>query len=147
VGERTQRSHDMVYRWQQGRSLPRPDAVEVLAQIGYSEAQLSREWCEELLHAAYYPDTNTLLNKFWGPKELRIIPHRLPHQEHTRLVGRQEEMKQLRAYLSPHYAAYLITVDGIGGVGKTALVLDVAYQSLRASTGEIVQPHIPTFDA
>ena len=147
IGERTQRSRDMVYRWQQGRTLPKPAQVEVLAQIGYSEAELSREWCEDLLRAAYYPDTSALVNKLWGPKDLRDIPHRLPHMEHTRLVGRQEEMKQLRAYLSPQYAAHLITVDGIGGVGKTALVLDVAYQSLRASTGEIVQPHTPTFDA
>jgi tetratricopeptide (TPR) repeat protein len=55
--------------------------------------------------------------------------------------------KQLQKLLSPRYAAYLITVDGISGVGKTALALDVAYQIWRASTGEIVAPHLPTFDA
>lgn len=147
VGERTQRSCDMVYRWQQGSSLPKPEVVEVLAHIGYGEADLSREWCEELLHSTHYPDTTNLLNKLWGPKELHAIPHRLPHMEHTLLLGRQDEMKQLQALLSPRYAAYLITVDGIGGVGKTALVLDVAYQSLQASTGEIVRSNIPTFDA
>ena len=147
VGECTQRSCDMVYRWQQGRSLPKPEVVEVLAQIGYSEADLSREWCEELLHTTHYPDSINLLNKLWGPKELHAIPHRLAHMEHRRLIGRQDERKQLQELLSPRYAAYLITVDGIGGVGKTALVLDVAYESLRASTGEIVRPHIPTFEA
>lgn len=147
VGECTKHSPDMVYRWRQGRSLPKPEVVEMLTHIGYCEADLSREWGEELLRETHYPDSINLLNKLWGAKELRPIPYRLPHKEHTRLVGRQEEMKQLIELLSPNYAAYLITVDGIGGVGKTALVLDVAYQCLQTSTGENVRPGIPTFDA
>jgi LuxR family glucitol operon transcriptional activator len=147
IGDQTQRSSDMVYRWQQGRLLPKAEIIEVLAQIGYGEADLSREWCEELLYAARYPDTTNLLNKLWGPKNLREIPSRLGRLEHIRLIGRQDEIKQLQELLSPRYAAYLITVDGIGGVGKTALVLDIAYQIWRVSTGEKVVPHLPTFDA
>src|SRR5579859_6665951 len=147
IGKQTRKSSDLVYRWQQGRSLPKPEVVEVLAQIGYREADLSREWCEELLDATHYPNTTNLLNKLWGPKELQTIPHRLARMEHRRLIGREKEMKQLQDLLLPRYAAHLITVDGIGGVGKTALALDVAYQSLWASTGEIVKPHIPTFQA
>lgn len=147
IGERTGRSRDTVYRWQQGHSLPKPSMVKALAEIAYSEAELSREWGEKFLHATFYPESPTLLNELWGAKELRAIPYRLPHLEHTRLLGRQKEIKQLLSYLSPQKAAYLITVDGIGGVGKTALVLDVASQCLKASTGEIIQPDIPTFDA
>lgn len=147
IGDQTHRSSDMVYRWQQGRLLPKPEIIEVLAQIAYREADLSREWCEELLVATNYSDITNLLNSLCGPKELQTIPHRLARLEHTRLIGRQTETRYLRDLLSPHYAAYLITVDGIGGVGKTALVLEVAYQSWRASTGEIVGPHIPTFEA
>jgi tetratricopeptide (TPR) repeat protein len=147
IGDQTRRSSDMIYRWQQGRLLPKAEIVEVLARIGHSQAELSREWCEEFLHATHYPETTNLLNELWGPKDLRTIPCRLARLEHTRLIGRQKEIKQLQDLLSPRYAAYLITVDGIGGVGKTALALDVAYQIWRASTGEIVKPHLPTFDA
>ncbi|HEY1353130.1 MAG TPA: NB-ARC domain-containing protein, partial [Ktedonobacteraceae bacterium] len=147
VGEQTRRSSDMVYRWQQGRLLPKPTVVETLARIGYREADLSREWCEALLHATRYPDTTNLLNELWGTKELRVIPHRLTRREHTRLIGRQQEAQHLQTLLSPRLAANLITVDGIGGVGKTALVLDIAYRSLQASTGEITGLHIPLFEA
>ncbi len=147
IGDQTRRSSDMIYRWQQGRLLPKAEIVEVLARIGHSQAELSREWCEEFLHATHYPETTNLLNELWGPKSIRRIPHRLARLEHTRLIGRQDEIKQLQGLLSPRYAAYLITVDGIGGVGKTALALDVAYQIWQASTGEIVVPHLPTFDA
>jgi LuxR family glucitol operon transcriptional activator len=147
VGEQTQRSSDMVYRWQQGRLLPKATTVETLARIGHREADLSREWCEDFLHATRYPDTTNLLNELWGSQEVRTIPHRLARREHARLIGRQQEIQHLQALLSPRLAANLITVDGIGGVGKTALVLDVAYQSLYASTGETAGQHIPTFDA
>jgi tetratricopeptide (TPR) repeat protein len=147
IGKQTRRSSDMVYRWQQGHLLPKAEIIEVLARIGHKDADLSREWCEEFLQAARYSGTANLLNELWGPKDLRTIPSRLPHLEHTRLIGREDEIKQLQELLSPRKAAYLITVDGIGGVGKTALVLDVAREILRASTGERVVPHLPTFDA
>jgi tetratricopeptide (TPR) repeat protein len=147
IGKETNKSSDMIYRWQQGRSQPKPEIVEKLAQIAYRETHLPREWYEELLLTTRYPDAMGLLNKLWGPKEMRAIPNRLGRMEHTRLIGRQEESKQLQKLLSPTYAAYLITVDGIGGVGKTALVLDVAYQCWQASIGETVSMHVPTFDA
>ena len=147
IGDQTHKSSDMVYRWQQGKSQPKPENIEILAQIAYMEAKLTRDWCEELLLATHYSNATNLLNKWWGPKELQVIPNRLVRMEHTRLIGRETERKQLLDLLSPRYAAPLITVDGIGGVGKTALVLDVAYQALHASIHAIVSPEIPTFDA
>jgi tetratricopeptide (TPR) repeat protein len=147
ISEETNKSSDMIYRWQQGRSKPKPEVVEVLAKIAYRDANLPREWGKELLLATHYPDAMGLLNTLWGHKELRTIPNRLPRMEHTHLIGRQEESKQLQKLLSPNFAAHLTTVDGIGGVGKTALVLDVAHQCWQASTGEVVSPHVPTFDA
>lgn len=147
ISEKTSKSSDTVYRWQQGRSKPKPEIIEILAEIAYREADLPREWYEDLLLATRYPDAMDLLNKLWGPRQLRAIPNRLGRMEHTNLVGRQEERKQLQKLLSKDYAAYLITVDGIGGVGKTALVLDVAHQSWQASVGQVALPHIPTFEA
>lgn len=147
IGKKTHKSSDMVYRWQQGRSLPKPEIIETLAEIGFNSADLSREWCEDLLDSASYANTTNLTNKLWGPKELRNIPHRLVRKEHIRLIGRQYELLQLQQLLSPRYAAYMIIIDGIGGVGKTALTLDIAYQCLEASTGEYVEKHTPTFEA
>jgi tetratricopeptide (TPR) repeat protein len=147
ISEETSKSSDMIYRWQQGRSKPKPEVVEILAEIAHRDANLPREWGKELLLATHYPDAMDLLNTLWGYKEARTIPNGLGRMEHTRLIGREEERKQLLKLLSPTYAAYLITVDGIGGVGKTALVLDVAYQCLQASTSEIASEHVPTFEA
>jgi hypothetical protein len=61
------------------------------------------------------------------------IAHNLPAPTYTEFIGRETEMKLLLQRLSPIHAAHVITVDGIGGVGKTALVLAAAYHCLKAS--------------
>ncbi|GCE07881.1 hypothetical protein KDAU_52100 [Dictyobacter aurantiacus] len=56
----------MVYRWQQGRLLPKTETVEVLVRIGYSEAELPREWCEDLLRATHlHRDDQPLKQIVW----------------------------------------------------------------------------------
>ncbi|SRR6266567_2837609 len=147
VAERAGYSPDMIHRWRQGRGKPLPETTRILAEIGRTEANLDREWGESFLHAAYYPDAMALLIELWGTRELRKIPCNLPTPGYTGFVGRRKEIAELLALLSPQYAANLITVDGIGGVGKTALVLEAAYRCLRASTGEVSNRQLPTFDA
>ncbi len=140
---------DMIHRWRQGKACPLPEAVEALAQIGNKEANLPREWGESLLKAAQYPDVMNTVNRLWGPKDIRFIPCNLRPLDRTELIGRKAEIIRLLELLSPGHAAPLITVDGIGGVGKTALVLEVAYRCWRASTGEDLTSgsNVPLFDA
>ena len=147
VAKQTHYSSDMVHRWRQGRGHPSSEVVEILAQIGRDEANLPREWGESLLHAAHHPDATTIMNNLWGPKEIHSIHWNLPPLEHTYLTGRQNEITRLLQLLSPQHTAHLISVDGIGGVGKTALVLEVAYLCKRASTGEEPNATVPTFHA
>lgn len=147
VAERTDYAEATVYRWRQGRLCPPEKALENLIRMGEEEAGLDRIWGESLLRAACYPDATRLVDEIWGLKEIRPVPTNLPYPGHTVFVGRQAEMVRLMELLSPAHQAYLISVDGIGGVGKTALVLEAAYRCLRASTGEVPSPRIPTFDA
>ena len=147
ICQRTNYSSDMVYRWRQGKIRPSPETLEVLAEISKEDANLPREWGESMLNAAHYGDAINLVNRLWGPKEVKVVPCNLPSRDRIQLIGRQKEIASLLKYLSPEQAAPLITVDGIGGVGKTVLVLEVAYQCWKASTGELHHPKIPLFDA
>jgi LuxR family glucitol operon transcriptional activator len=146
ISEQTSYSPDTVYRWRQGKNSPNSQTLEILVQIGKNEANLSREWGESLLQAGNYIDTTNLVNRLWGLKYQRSIPCNLPPPDHSHLIGRQKEIDHLLELLSPERGTSLITVDGIGGVGKTALILEVAYRCLRASTGEELNPKMPLFD-
>ena len=78
------------------------------------------------------------------PNKLR---HNLPAASCTSFIGREEEITRLLKFLSPKHGARLISVDGIGGVGKTTLVLEAAYRCLYASDNSEAFLNVPTFDA
>lgn len=54
--------------------------------------------------------------------------HNLPNRSYSRFVGRKEELQQLLRLLQPRSRHFLVTLDGIGGVGKSALALECAYR-------------------
>lgn len=144
IANSTGYSVDTVFGWRQGRQCPSPEVVEKLAQIGKAEAKLDREWGKSLLQAARHPEAVAIVNKIWGPEK---VSSNLPSPEHTDFIGRQAEIVRLLEYLSPNCGAHLISVDGIAGVGKSALVLEAACRCLRASTSEALDRGIPAFDA
>ena len=62
-----------------------------------------------------------------------IVVQNLPAREYTTFIGRASEIARLRELLDYEHSAHLISVDGIGGVGKTTLVVEVAYRCLNSS--------------
>lgn len=60
--------------------------------------------------------------------ELPQLRHNLPARDYTQFVGREAQIKQILELLHPNYPAARIGISGIGGVGKTSLVLEVAYR-------------------
>jgi archaellum biogenesis ATPase FlaH len=74
-------------------------------------------------------------------------PYNLPRQPYNEFIGRNKELTELLHKISPVYRPYIIVVKGIGGVGKTSLVLEVAYQCLAAKRTMANNPKVPFFDA
>lgn len=61
------------------------------------------------------------------------IYHNLPQPNYGEFIGREKELKQILQVLRPypHSQSHLVTIDGIGGIGKSALALEVAFRYLR----------------
>ncbi len=68
-------------------------------------------------------------------QESLTIKSNLPVRDYFELIGRSEEIAQLQDLLRPYPKSrhFLITLDGIGGVGKSALALEAAYNALEMS--------------
>lgn len=64
--------------------------------------------------------------------ETTNILHNLPQPDYGCFIGREDEIKQILRILQPypHSQLHLVTIDGIGGVGKSALALEIAYRYL-----------------
>ncbi len=64
------------------------------------------------------------------PSPASRLYHNLPQPDYYSFVGRERELHWLRQRLSPKDRVWLISITGIGGVGKSALALAVAHEYL-----------------
>ncbi|BAZ43443.1 ECF subfamily RNA polymerase sigma-24 factor [Chondrocystis sp. NIES-4102] len=63
----------------------------------------------------------------------QFIYQNLRPRLYTQLFGYQTEWNQLLELLSPHSRERIICIEGMGGIGKTSLALEVAYYCLDKS--------------
>jgi len=59
------------------------------------------------------------------------VQHNLPQPDFERFIGRNRELEEIHRLLAPKTRHFVITIDGVGGVGKTALALQVASSYVR----------------
>src|SRR5262249_1058009 len=102
-------------------------------QIAASTAALAqgvRELREDLRRLPAEPPPAALPPPARMPAERQRPWHNLPQRSYTRFVGRKEELEKLTRLLlpSPRSRHFLVTLDGIGGVGKSALAIELAYR-------------------
>jgi tetratricopeptide (TPR) repeat protein len=72
----------------------------------------------------------TAPDKLALPEPKRVY-HNLPQPDYGTFIGREQELRQVHWLLSPESRHFLVTIDGIGGIGKSALALEVAHRYLR----------------
>ena len=64
----------------------------------------------------------------YNRNSLRNLPKQNLPSQTNEFIGREEELKELLEYIDLSYRPPYINVCGIGGVGKTALVVEAAYR-------------------
>jgi hypothetical protein len=102
-----------------------PYQVQAAAQVLYAVLPLlvpSESW-SDLLERDWTKYGRQLSR--WGIRESE--PHNLPRPDYNKFIGRHEEISRVHdAFEHPRH--WLISIDGIGGVGKSALALHIAYE-------------------
>lgn len=74
----------------------------------------------------------------WGKKQPQRPPgsYWLPSQQLSRFVGRKRELLELQQLIRDHR---LVTLLGVGGIGKTRLALELAFRLAEEIQGGIAQ--------
>lgn len=67
------------------------------------------------------------------PDDTHGLIHNLPHPDYGVFIGREAELQDIANLLRPypHSRYHIIVIDGIGGIGKSALALESAYRYVR----------------
>lgn len=90
------------------------------------------------------PQTSSPVSTNKIPKKFQ---HNLPSRHYSAFIGQQEYITRLLELLSFSCPTPAVSIEGIGGVGKTSLVLEAAYRCLEASHNSQDSQTEPTFDA
>lgn len=106
--------------------------AEHTAAMARSVAEVAgnlRELRDELRLLAAPADPRLLPAPAAAPAARPRPLHNLPQRSYSAFIGRQAEREQLARLLLPHPRSrhFVVTIDGIGGVGKSALALELAY--------------------
>ncbi len=122
-----------IYKWRSGSFVPSDDrTIGLLATACVQRGHMDRQWLTSFLAQTIYSDKPVLTNTLC-PEEPAApsLIHNLPRRQHVKLIGREQELADIRSFLSPQHRVGVVCISGGGGVGKTALALEVAHACLE----------------
>jgi hypothetical protein len=118
-----------IYKWRKGTTVPHERrTLMLLATACVRRGRMDRDWLSCFLQDTHLENKQALIDTLIPEIETApSVTHNLPRRYHKKLIGRENELHDVQNFLSGHHRVGVICISGGGGVGKTALALEVAH--------------------
>lgn len=141
LGRRLGYDRANIVRWQRGYVPRDPAHVEICVRYCLEEGFVGREWAERILSQAKFEGKEALLADLFAARRSRPGLHHIYHNLptlHGEIIGREKDFaRTLRAILSRYP---LISIEGMGGVGKTTLSIMIGRACLPGGSANLPKP-------
>ncbi|MBI3974604.1 MAG: leucine--tRNA ligase [Chloroflexi bacterium] len=121
-----------VERWRKGQPPREHERIAFLAQYCVRNGHVGADWARRFLASARHPERDEVLRALF-PNEPSVEAttsrrNNLPRRD-ADMLGRAADIEQVLSDLASRYP--LVSIEGLGGVGKTTLAKEVAYRALE----------------
>jgi tetratricopeptide (TPR) repeat protein len=147
IGEELHVSYHTVQRWKRGYVPNELDRVEFLVGYCQQRGRVDRAWGQRILTQACHPASETVLNRLFprltgqGRRDVPRVYHNLPPR-YGEFIGREAELERVLEWIE-NSRWPLASIEGMGGIGKTSLAIEIAHRCLPGEQLAISRP----FDA
>ncbi|MFC1975931.1 NB-ARC domain-containing protein, partial [Chloroflexota bacterium] len=145
IGESLHVSHHTVQRWKRGYTPTDMERIEFIASYCHKQGRMDKVWIQRFLTQACHPAPGIVIDRLFpkggtqaGQQDLPRVYHNLPPR-FGEFIGRETETARVLEWIE-NSRWPLATIEGMGGIGKTSLAIEVAHRCLPGTQLEIGNP-------
>lgn len=122
--------------WRTGHVPSDLEEVERLAREILKRIDLGRRWLKEFLSSAGHPLADQLCDDLYPSSPRQLMASQLPARPYRVLIGRERDIQGIIDAISYPQSPGFITIDGLGGIGKSALAIEIVHRVMEKPTFE-----------
>lgn len=135
IGEALHVSHHTVQRWKRGYVPADIERVEFIAGYCHQYGRVDKMWAHRFLTQARHPAPEKVIESIFPRSAASIVEPKLPKVQHNlpprygEFIGREAEVARVLEWVT-NSRWPLAAIEGMGGIGKTSLAIEVAHRCL-----------------